>query len=248
MSSIKQVFSLKTHMINRSVKIGRRQTCIVIAIAAIMSIWISPDTAHAESSDLNSFQLYPDRFVAPDDSAWIYDVGTLLHGDNDGDGYFSGISLSIDADTAYLSYRVFINIDITPIGSNRSERLHTTYPFYIYSNSFTDEYRVDIDLVQNFDPQLYDLSISLVGDGNGIIVDQVSANDFRNLRSLSLESENNEDVFAPVIDRPVGSVDGNVRVEEYAGSTSFLLLAILLVSRRIKIRARLPRKSRTKTA
>ncbi len=235
-------------MMHHFAQLGFRQFLIVgIFTLPLMLYGASLEAAQTGAANSPNTLASSDDFLAPRDRAWIYDVGTQLYGDSDGDGYFSGISLNVDADTAFLSYRVFLVIDITPIGSNRGERLHTTRPFYIHSTSITDDYHIDIDLVQNFNPDLYDLSISLAEDGTNRLIDQITANGFRNLRSLPLESEDNDGVFVPVDQRPINTVDGNVRVEEHGGSSGYLFLAILLGSLALKIRQGLLAK-RSKTS
>ena len=167
-----------------------------------------------------------------DDGAWISDIGTLLYADDDADGYFSGLSLSIDADSAYDRYEVYAVIDITNGFDGWSgygaERLHTTRPFELYGSSATDEYRVDIDLVQNFSPGVYDLRISLIDAHDDRILDQVDANGFRNLRALPLESEDYQYGDTPYIDRPQYPLNDDVVTSEYVGSSGFAILTLLL--------------------
>ena len=173
------------------------------------------------------------------DIAWLNEVGTLLFDDLDGDGYFSGISLSLDADTEFASVDVYATIDIQSALSPNGffdERLHTTQPFTIYGRSLNDEYRVDIDLITNFSPDIYDLQISLVDAYSHEILDRVDAQVFRNLSSLSLESQDNEDVFIAVNNRPVRPGNDGVFVEEFAGSGGPVLLGLFLLAliRRLK--------------
>lgn len=186
----------------------------------------------AQSNEVNpTSRSHPLRL---DDEAWINDIGTLLYADLDGDGYFSGISLSIDADTTYSSFEVFAAIDIISLSSNldsgRAERLHTTRNFDLYGRSLNDEYRVDIDLIRNYSPGTYALEIALFDARTERLLDRVGANDFRNLRDLPLESEDNQSFFIPVIDRPVEPSNDDIRVVEYAGSTGYTVILILMMS------------------
>lgn len=164
-----------------------------------------------------------------DDDAWINDIGTLLYADLDGDGYFSGLSLSIDVDSRYSQHEVYVIVDIVD-ETSVSERLHTTRSFHVYGRSLSDEYRIDIDLVQNYYPGIYDLQISLVDERDNRLLDQVNASDFRNLSALPLESEDNQTVSNPVSERPVDAPNDDVRVVEYAGSTGFGFFLVLLAS------------------
>ncbi|MFK8079088.1 MAG: choice-of-anchor H family protein [Granulosicoccus sp.] len=164
-----------------------------------------------------------------DDRAWINDVGALLSADVDGDGYFSALSLSIDADSSYSQYEVYLIIDIAD-EFNQVEPFHTTRRFDVFGRSFSDEYRIDIDLVQNYPPGIYDLSVLLVDAHDNRVLDQVSANDFRNLRGLPLESEDNQSIHIPVSNRPATAPNDDIQVSEHAGSTGFGIILLLVVS------------------
>jgi|GEM_PF-1830043 len=168
------------------------------------------------------------------DDAWINDIGALLYDDVDGDGYFSGLSLTVDADSSYGRYEVYLIIDIIN-EFNEVELFHTTRRFDIYDNNFSDEYRIEIDLVENYDPGLYELQIILVDAHDDQILDQVNARDFRNLRALPLESRDNQFVDSPVVDRPVvdrpvGPANDGISVNEYGGSAGFFIVLLMLLN------------------
>ena len=177
-----------------------------------------------------------------DDGAWVNDIGTLLYHDDDGDGYFSGLSLSIDADSEYASYNVYAIIEITGVSDNstgyQTELLHTTLPFHVYGRSASDEYRVDIDLVRNYSPGIYDLQVLLVDAHDNRILDVVDAFDFRNLRSLPLESSDNQSIAPPATVPPQNAPNDDIVVTEYAGSsgTAFVLLLMMGVLFRLRTR------------
>ena len=206
----------------------------VSALALIVASMLAPATNIAHAN-----QISPDTKISAgerqsiylNDIAWLNEVGTLLFNDSDGDGYFSSLSLSLDADTEFSSVDVYATIDIqSALSPNRffNERLHTTQPFTVYGRSLADEYRVDIDLVSNYSPDIYDLQITLVDAYSHDILDRVDAQVFRNLSSLSLESQDNVDVFVPVNNRPVRPGNDSVRVEEFAGSSGAGLLSLFL--------------------
>lgn len=200
-----------------------------LTFAVFTAIGIAQNIAQADQRQL----------VYLNDDAWINELGTLLYNDGDRDGYFSGLSLSLDADTQFGSFEVYAIIDIlNRISPNNIivERLHTTQPFYIYGRSITDEYRVDIDLVQNYSPDTYDLQIALVDAHSHQILDQVGARDFRNLRALLLESEDYQDVFVPVVDQPLEPLNDNVRVVEYSGGTGPMMFALFIAVVLIRLR------------
>lgn len=174
-----------------------------------------------------------------DDGAWVNDIGTLLYHDDDGDGYFSGLSLSIDADSEYASYNVYAIIEISGTSDNstgyQTELLHTTLPFNVYGRSATDEYRVDIDLVRNYSPGIYDLQVLLVDAHDNRVLDVVDAYDFRNLSSLPLESTDNQTVAPPVTVPPQNAPNDDIVVTEYAGSSGAAFILLLLMGALIRL-------------
>ena len=212
------------------------------ALAFIVASVLTPvtHTVHADqTSPVTDSAARQIQSAHLSDVAWLNEVGTLLYNDGDGDGYFSGLSLSLDVDTDFNSVEVYATIDIQGAFSSNGlidERLHTTQPFTAYRRSFTDEYRVDIDLITNYSPDIYDLRIALVDAYNHEILDVVDAQVFRNLSSLSLESQDNEDVFVPVNNRPIQPGNDSVRVEEFAGSGGPVLLGLFLIAVILRIR------------
>jgi len=174
---------------------------------------------------------HPDWLIS--DGAWITDIGTRLYRDGDQDGYFAGFSLTIDADTDYDFSEVHAIIDIRrPLGQR--EFLHETSSFSLYGYSFTDEYRVEIDLVQNYPAGEFDLFIDLVDSSSLRVLDSVSAKEFSNLSALPLESEDFDTQPHLQIGPPhqitspqLLPQNDDVRVVEYAGSSGFILLFAL---------------------
>ncbi len=191
------------------------------------------DAAHAISS------LETSHFLLHGSDIWIASIGTLLFTDRDRDGYFSSFSLTIDADTRYSHAEVFANIDVLLPDGTR-EHLHSTATFDIYGNAFSDEYRVDIDLLQNYPIGEYDLHVELVDAYTSRVVDQLGARDLSNLSRLPLESASDDEVL--LVDPAIEFVDdsparSDIRVVEHAGSTGVwtlfgLLMATLLMRRR----------------
>jgi len=213
-------------------------TITLILIAAVHGLNVAFASPALQVQNAHQTVLYLDN------RTWLNDIGTLLYGDDDGDSYFSGLSLSIDADSSYSSYDVYavINISGSLDGSAilQTERLHTTLPFTVYGRSATDEYRVDIDLVRNYTPGNYDLQVLLVDAHNDRVLDVVDAFDFRNLNALPLESSDNQS-FSPPISVPLQNApNDDIFVTEYAGgtSTTFVVLLVLGLIIRIGIRRR----------
>ncbi len=165
-----------------------------------------------------------------DDVAWITGIGTLLYHDDDNDGYHSSFSLTIDADTSRNITDVYVSIDLQSYYGLR-ERLHTSSNFSLYGRTLTDEYQIDIDLLQNYPADEYDLTIELHDSYDNRVLDRVSASDFSNLSALPLESEDLDYAYNPRPLRPsYPPANDDIYVEEYAGSTGLLITLGLLLA------------------
>lgn len=189
--------------------------------------------------DGNHLTIGTDHFLWFGGNIWITDIGTLLYSDDDQDGYFSGFSLTIDADTEYSQADVYATIDVQRSQGER-ERLHTTDSFSIYGNSLTDEYRIDIELVRNYPIGDYDLFVNLIDANDHEVVDSVGAYDISNLYRLPLESEdfdNDPALINPITQFPPAAINSDIRVVEHAGAGSTWLLLVLgipAIARRLK--------------
>lgn len=183
----------------------------------------------AASRDAHLPILHADPIFWFGEDIWITDVGVLLFADDDHDGYFSGFSLSIDADTRYSHADVFATIDVR-LPQGYRERLHTTGTFSIYGDSTADEYRVDIELLNNYPIGDYDLFVNLVDANNYFVLDNVGASEFSNLSRLPLESEEldiNHIQYAPTASPQTPPTNAHIRVVEYSGAGStWMLLAV----------------------
>lgn len=201
------------------------------ALSGFLILFLATSGTVSRAAELPESTL--DRhLVVQHDIAYITDIGTLLYRDTDRDGYFAGLSLTIDADTPHHDERVYASIDlVTP--DQRTERLHTSGHFTLYGTSLSDEYRIDIDLVRNYPTANYDLQISLHGARDDRLLDRVGAVHFSNLRQLPLESEdldlqfdNPDSHTSPDSHVPVSNND--IRVSEYGGSAGLTLLMFML--------------------
>ena len=206
--------------------------CLALLMPALQVQAAAADTAvAAETGD--SAARDGSFLVTLSDEGWISDVGVLLYADEDRDGFFSGLGMSIDADTAFASNEVFATIDIastnSALGNGGFTRLYTTLPFYIYRQNSSDEYRIDVDLLSNYSPDSYDLLVTLVDARSNRILDQVGAFEFRNLSAVPLESADFDGVFVPVVDRPQNFPQNDVVAVEYRGASGPLVLAVLLL-------------------
>lgn len=177
--------------------------------------------------------------------SWITDVGVLLYGDRDQDGHYTGLSISVDADTRWAHTDVYLTLTLRPYHGT-TEELHTSAVFPLYGQSMADEYRIDIELIRDYPSNHHDLTIELRDAWDGRTLDHVGAAGFSNLRALPLESEDQDEaVFIPDLPGPA-PIPGNddVRVEEHAGSlaTPFaMILTLLMLYRRRVGRGRVRR-------
>ena len=223
----------------RSTPGGQFERIMRMAVVVVLSAAGAGSTAAFASSD-TIVDNNSERTQFFDEGAWINDIGTLLYSDDDGDGFFSGVSLSIDADSDFASYEVFaiINISDNLDGSAnyQTERLHTTRDFTVYGRSASDEYRVDIDLVRNYSPGVYDLQVLLIDAHDNRVLDSVDSFDFRNLRSLPLESTDNQNVDSPVVNPPLNAPNDDIVVNEFAGGSGAAFIALLMMGLLVKIR------------
>ncbi|MBX2879883.1 MAG: choice-of-anchor H family protein [Granulosicoccus sp.] len=172
------------------------------------------------------------------DDAYVTDIGTLLFHDRDNDGYFAGISLTIDADTHEHDKRIYTVFELT--GPDLvTEHLHTSADFTIYGNNLSDEYRIDIELLRNYPTAEYDLRISLHDAYNDQLLDLVDESSFSNLRQLPLESDD-FDSFSASNDSSQNIThhesNPNILVDEYTGNAG--LIFMLLLSSAVLLRSR----------
>jgi hypothetical protein len=203
-----------------------------------LSIPLLPDPAASltrqKSANTQAGQ-YSDEWYLQE--AWITNIGLLLYNDADNDGYFAGFSLSVDADTSYSNTDVYLSIDMQR-SFYQVESLHTSEVFPLYGQSAADEYRIDIELVNNYPQDQYDLIIELRDAYTRQVLESVSWADFSNLRALPLESEDYDNSRYESGDEERGSrvpfYNDDVRVDAHAGSFGWLtiLAATLLVLRR----------------
>jgi len=145
---------------------------------------------------------------------WTVAVGTLLFNDHDHDGYFAGLSLTLDVDVSYGHTDIYAAIYMQHPAAPAT-LLHTTGTFSIYEDSASDEYRIDVELIRNYLPAHYDVHIDIHDAWSNQIVDSVSAHGFTNLRGLPLESE------------PPRHLHDDILVTEYTGQLGPGLIAAL---------------------
>ncbi len=185
-------------------------------------------------------------------AAWVSALRVNLIGDRDGDGYYRGFRLDIDVDTDASAADVYAVIYLQRSGS-RLQTLHVTRTFTILGTRSSDEYTLDIELLDDYRAGRYDLAIDIIAAYDGRLLDAVSVNEFTSLGGLPLEApdgigsclgagfdddyydefpDSNDPVCGHAFDYP--QHQGAYEVA-YAGSTGgglLLALSCLLFSRR----------------
>ncbi len=125
-------------------------------------------------------------------SSWfrIYDAGSSLRRDRDGDGHHSEFEIRFDADSLVGDARVYAKLYLRRVGDQGGwTHYHTTDDFWIYGESGTDDYYVTTTLDDGFPSGDYDVLIDLYEAGYSGIVATLTAYDDASLASLPLEEQ-----------------------------------------------------------
>jgi hypothetical protein len=157
----------------------------------------------------------------------IYNATTVLHSDDDQDGFYQTLSVIFDADINGNNNigNVYAKLYLSQNGSPWSH-YYTTDSFTIYNDSEQDTYEVITTFRDSYPPGYYDVLIDLYQVGYSGIVATYSADNSSALFALPLESSNNDDVY----------VEG-VYVY-HGGSFSLGLLIILLTTLIFRLKKR----------
>jgi hypothetical protein len=126
---------------------------------------------------------------------WIYEADVILFNDDDGDGYYHGIDLLIDADTIYSSADVYAVLYLSLEGGPWNE-YGVTEDFTIFGSSANDEYVMVTELMQGYPTGSYDLLIELFDVYDGTFVASYGPADTSELAYLPLEDFNRDDPVA----------------------------------------------------
>jgi hypothetical protein len=129
-------------------------------------------------------------------SSWyrIYDAGSTLRRDRDGDGHHSEFQIRFDADSLVGDALVYAKLYLRRVGDTGGWQFyHATDDFWIFGQSGTDDYYVTTTLDDGFPTGEYDVLIDLYESGHSGIVATLTAYDDESLASLPLE-ENALDV------------------------------------------------------
>ncbi|MEM8549086.1 MAG: choice-of-anchor H family protein, partial [Pseudomonadota bacterium] len=157
---------------------------------------------------------------------WIYDARTVIRDDFDGDGFFTRVELTFDADTIFTSADVFAVLYLSLEGGTWEEYGETDV-FDIFGTSGNDEYFFDTDLLSGFPPGSYDILIELYDAFDNSLAAVYGPEDDLDLFDLPLESVGNDGPAAPIV---VSNTEGGGGALGLLGLTG---LALLVFGRRI---------------
>ena len=183
-----------------------------------------------------------------DGDVWIADVGLLLRGDRDADGFFGGFELTVDVDTEDGYREVYAVIELSDLDGTVSLR-HASGSFSVHGHSVVDEYRIEVELLQNHPAGYRDLRVDIRDARDDRLLDEITPRGFPLLAALPLESEDGRFVDdVPYPDDPppasggaVGAAVGHedAYVAGYAaangplGAIALLALAAARLARRL---------------
>ncbi len=124
-------------------------------------------------------------------SRWfeLFNINSVLYGDDDHNGFYTGFDLSFDLDVEYGSPFVYAEIWIRS-ESGYYELLHTTEVFRIDGQNSYDEYVVSTELISAYPSDYYDLLIELYDIDYSTLEPVTSAGSsyYSSLSALPLES------------------------------------------------------------
>lgn len=118
---------------------------------------------------------------------WIDRVDVTRWPDHDGDGFASGLSVLVDADTLLSStQRIFLRLSLT--GSDGVERLlHDSSEQRLDGRGDADRVEVEFDLIDAFPTDRYDLVVELRDADRDTFLDVVDRTVLDGLGNLALE-------------------------------------------------------------
>ena len=119
-------------------------------------------------------------------NAWIFDADAVLYDDLDDDGYFRFVSVRFDADSYFDSMYVYAMLYLSADGETW-EHYYTTDDFLIGGTHPDDEYFVETELLQGYEPGLYDVLIELYDADFGTFEDEFGPAETSALSLLPIE-------------------------------------------------------------
>jgi hypothetical protein len=135
---------------------------------------------------------------------WIFDAWVEFYHDDDRDGYFNHFAVEFDADTEFSSALVYARLYL---GKDEVfQEFHTTSDFTIFSDSSTDSFVVESELLNGFRPDEYEVLIELYDAYSHELVAAFDGNNDADLYLLSLESQEYEVTQVVVVTEHGGSL------------------------------------------
>jgi len=176
-------------------------------------------SAKAKRQPVSQSKLSSQAASSPANDFWFFSADVLLFGDEDFDGFYSGIDLLFDVDTIYSSADVYAVAYLSFEGGPWEEYV-VTDTFRIFGASGDDNYSVVTDLVAGYPPGSYDLLIELFDAFNDDFLAFIGPEDTSALSLLFLEDIS--------FDAPVGSTTVVINEQGGGGSMGFAILLPLV--------------------
>jgi len=172
------------------------------------------------------------RHDALGSETWFDSISVSGWPDEDRDGYASGLSVTLDADTTGRRIEAYARLALS--GSDGVERLlYDTTRFTLQGRSSQDRVDAELDLLDAFPTDRYDLVIELRDERSGALLDVVDRGMFVNLGGIALEDawrDGRHAGGAPVNDAPThGHGSSSYVAVDYAGAGGPLAIAFLAV-------------------
>ncbi|MEL7448723.1 MAG: choice-of-anchor H family protein [Pseudomonadota bacterium] len=161
---------------------------------------------------------------------WVYDARTELFFDFDGDGFFTGLDVTFDADTDYVAADVYARLYLSLEGGPWI-LYYTTDVFTLLGTSGSDDYTVQTDLVDGYPTGYYDVLIELYDRDFDELVAVYGPVENLSLFELPLEDEAAD---AGIITAPAPPVSVSSGGGGSTGIVALLSAAALLLARRLR--------------
>jgi len=152
---------------------------------------------------------------------WFYSADVILFGDDDIDGYFFGIDLLFDADTAWSAAEVYAVTYLSREGGPWNEYAATDN-FTLFSTSAEDEYNIVTELESGYPTGSYDLLIELFDAQTGEYLVGFGSDETSELGFLPLEDFNR--------DAPILVIADNGHSHGGGGASGIWVILALLVA------------------
>lgn len=161
----------------------------------------------------------------------IYDASVELFNDDDYDGFYHHISVSVDADTAYSNAHVYAELYISYEGGPWSYYASTDV-FDIYANSVSDSFVIETELVEGFPAGYYDIRIDLYEADHHTWLLSYGPYDDNSLSALPLEASYSDSFY----DTTSVSYETDVYVHGNGSMSAWgllLLAGLMLLARKL---------------